>query len=296
MNPEGDSSGGSARTGALAWLKGKLGRRGGDGSVREALAGLIEAREQAPIAPDERVLIRNILALHDMTTADVMVPRADIVAVELDTEMPALVELMGKEAHSRLPVYRGALDDVLGLVHIKDVLAALGRMPPPKLADLVRDVLYVAPSMRVLDLLLEMRQKRIHMAVVVDEYGGVDGLITIEDLVEEIVGEIEDEHDVAEGPFLTERADGTLIADGRASIEELEATLGKVLSEEEREEVDTVAGLVVYLIDRVPRRGEVVAHPSGFEFEILEVDPRRIRRLRVRRPKPSALPEAVATP
>jgi magnesium and cobalt transporter len=265
------------------WLRRLAGWRARDGySVRGAIAGLIEQRHEAPIAPDERVLITNVLELHGVTAADVMVPRAEVIAVAHDTSMSELVTIIGKEAHSRLPVFRDSLDDVIGMVHIKDVIVAQSRATPPNLAELVREILFVAPSIRVLDLLLEMRQKRIHMAMVVDEYGGVDGLITIEDLVEEIVGEIEDEHDSAETPALVERADGTLIADGRTSIEELEAKLGPLLTEEEREEVDTIAGLVFYLLDRVPRRGEIVRHSSGLEFEVLEVDPRRIRRLRLR--------------
>jgi len=288
----------SATAPRFAWLRRLLHWRSGDGgTVRGAIAGLIEQRNEEQIAPDERVLITNVLELHGVTAADVMVPRAEIVAVAHDTPMSDLVTVIGKEAHSRLPVFRASLDDVIGMVHIKDVVVAQGRQPPPQLTDLVREILFVAPSIRVLDLLLEMRQKRIHMAMVVDEYGGVDGLVTIEDLVEEIVGEIEDEHDRADGPILVERPDGTLIADGRASIEELEARMGAVLSDEERAEVDTVAGLVIYLIDRVPRRGEIIRHPSGLEFEVLEVDPRRIRRLRLRRRAPEMQAgEAVAAP
>ncbi|MSO71073.1 MAG: HlyC/CorC family transporter [Alphaproteobacteria bacterium] len=294
MNDAGPSPSASAR--ARSWLR-RVFRRGADdgGTVRGAIAGLIKQRNEAQIAPDERMLITNVLELHGVTAADVMVPRADVVAVAIDTPMSELVTVIGKEAHSRLPVFRESLDDVAGMVHIKDVVVAQGRQPPSKLADLVREILFVAPSIRVLDLLLEMRQKRIHMAMVVDEYGGVDGLVTIEDLVEEIVGEIEDEHDSAAELVLVERADGTFIADGRTSIEELETRMGKLLSEEEREEVDTVAGLVIYLIDRVPRRGEIVRHPSGLEFEVLEVDPRRIRRLRLRRGASQA-PAGDATP
>jgi CBS domain containing-hemolysin-like protein len=152
------------------------------------------------------------------------------------------------------------------------------------LAAVTRPVLFVAPSMRVLDLLLEMRQSRVHMALVVDEFGGIDGLITIEDLVEEIVGEIIDEHDIEEGPKLTTRADGTLLADARTTIEEFEERVGPVLSDEEREEdIDPLGGLVFSLAGRVPSRGELLKHPpSGISFEVLQADPRRIKRLRVR--------------
>lgn len=265
------------------WLRTLVGRRNGNGTVRGAIEDLIEERESAEpsIEPDERELIGNVLALHDVAVADVMVPRADIDGVEIDMKMDELVQRMAKEARTRLPVYRESLDDVVGLVHMKDVLAALDTEPPQRLSDLVRDILFVAPSMRVLDLLLEMRSKRIHMAVVVDEFGGVDGLVTIEDLVEEIVGEIQDEHDAAEAPSLTVRADGTVLADARTRIEAFEELVGKVLDPKEREEVDTLGGLVFRLIDRVPRRGEIVRHDSGIEFEVVDADARRIRRLRV---------------
>jgi CBS domain containing-hemolysin-like protein len=195
---------------------------------------------------------------------------------------------MATSAHSRLPVYRETLDDVLGMIHIKDVFAniASGRAQP--IRELLRKVLFVSPAMHAMDLLLEMRAGRIHMALVVDEFGGIDGLVTIEDLVEQIVGEIEDEHDEAEGPRLIDRPDGNLLADARATVEELEARVGPVLSAEERADVDTIGGLVVSLIGRVPARGEIVRHPSGLEFEVVEADARRVKRVRVRGAKPPA--------
>ena len=275
--------------GIRGWLKSIVRRRNGEASVREAIEDLIEENEETEVSIEagERELIANILALHELTAEDVMVPRAEIAAIAVDTPMEGLVALMSKEAHSRLPVYRGSLDDVLGMVHIKDVLASLEPEKPARLADLVREILFVAPSIRVLDLLLEMRLNRVHMAIIVDEYGGVDGLVTIEDLVEEIVGEIEDEHDEDGAPNLVPRADGTLLADARTPVEEFESLTGPVLDQEEREEVETLGGLVFKLIDRVPRRGEIITHPSGIEFEILDADPRRVRRLRVRNLPPS---------
>jgi len=273
------------------WLKGLRGARNGEGSLREALGDLIEetdAAHAAEIDPQERALLANILKLHGLTVADVMVPRADIVAVEHTLSLDELVKVMNKEAHSRLPVYRETLDDVTGMVHIKDVLAWWGRPAEFQIEKIARPVLFIAPSMRVLDLLLRMRATRRHLALVVDEFGGIDGLLTIEDLVEEIVGEIEDEHDEDEGPTISEGPGGILIADARLPLEAFEDKLGPVLGEEERSEIDTLGGLVFALAGRVPARGEVVKHPSGLEFEIIDADPRRIKRLRVRKPPPPA--------
>jgi CBS domain containing-hemolysin-like protein len=195
-----------------------------------------------------------------------------------------VVRLIQAEAHSRYPIYRESLDDVIGMIHIKDVLAYWGTSKKFNLRDILRRVVFVAPTLPVLDMLLDMRRSRTHMALVVDEFGGTDGLLTIEDLVEEIVGEIEDEHDVAQTPTVARRVDGTIDVNGRTPIELLEEEIGKVLSEDERREIDTVGGLIFSLLGRIPERGEVVRHPSGVEFEILDVDPRRIRRLRVRPP------------
>lgn len=254
-------------------------------SIREALEELIEEREdgEEPIDDHERLLLGNILKLREQTAHDVMVPRADIVAVDAKTPFKDLVQMLCREGHSRMPVFRGTLDDVLGMIHIKDVLTAINAERAPPLARLVRKVLFVSPSIRVMDLLLEMRLKRTHMALVVDEYGGIDGLVTIEDLVEQIVGEIEDEHDMDEEPEMIRRHDGVIEADARTAIEDFEAQVGPVLTEEEREDVDTLGGLVFFLAGRVPSRGELIAHPStGIEFEVVDADPRRIKRLRVR--------------
>jgi CBS domain containing-hemolysin-like protein len=266
------------------WLRSMVGGRG-DATLRDTIEELIADQPDdatQAMGAAERALFSNILKVHDRTVVDVMVPRADIVAVEIGTPMPALVKRISEEAHSRLPVYRETLDDVAGLIHIKDVLACLADGRACELKDLVREVTVVAPSMPVLDLLLQMRQTRQHMALVVDEFGGIDGLVTIEDLVEEIVGEIEDEHDLDAAPRLVERPDGSLIADARLSVEEFEARVGPLLSEDEREDIDTLGGLAASLAGRVPSRGETVKHPSGLEFEIIDADSRRIKRLRVR--------------
>ncbi len=277
---------------AFRRLIGLFGSRNGDSQLREAFEEIIEELEEStsdeeaslPIGDDERVMLANILNLRHLTAYDVMVPRADIVSVELGTGADELIETMSSAGHSRLPVYRETLDEVVGMVHIKDVIDHSRSNKPFDLADLIRRVQVVAPAMRVLDLLLQMRLERVHMALVVDEYGGIDGLVTIEDLVEEIVGEIEDEHDVLEGPKLRMRPDGTMLADARATIEEFEKQVGAVLTEDEQEEdIDTLGGLIFNTVGRIPGRGELIEHkPSGIVFEILEADPRRIKRLRLR--------------
>jgi magnesium and cobalt transporter len=272
--------------GLLRAILRRLRRREKNEAVREAIEELIEETPESdtPISEDQRVLLANILKLRDKTVRDVMVPRVDIVGISADTPLDEVVRLIQAEAHSRYPVFRESLDDVIGMVHIKDVLAYWGAPKKFNLRDILRRVVFVAPTLPVLDMLLDMRRSRTHMALVVDEFGGTDGLLTIEDLVEEIVGEIEDEHDVAQAPVLSRRVDGTLDVNGRTPVEMLEQEIGNVLSEDERREIDTVGGLIFSLLGRIPERGEVVRHPSGVEFEILDVDPRRIRRLRVRPP------------
>jgi len=255
-------------------------------SLRETIDEMIEKPSPEgsdPLSAHERVLIGNILKVHNRTAADVMVPRIDIVALDVETPFSEVVKCMVDQGHSRVPVYHGTLDDVIGFIHVKDVLGPVAERQHTKLAPMLRKVLFVAPSLPTLDLLVQMRQARTHIAMVVDEFGGIDGLVTIEDLIEEIVGEIEDEHDVADGPRLTERGDGTLIVDARTPIEVLEERQGtRLRPPTEPEEVDTLGGLVSSLAGRVPKRGEVIGHPSGMEFEVLDADPRRIKRLRVR--------------
>jgi magnesium and cobalt transporter len=269
------------------WLRFPRRSKSGE-TVREALEDLIEDRDAAefPIDDNERLLLGNILHLRDVTASEIMVPRADIVGVEARTDHKGLLDLFNRCGHSRLPVYRKTLDDVIGMIHIKDVVAIGQPERPVALTRLVRRVLFCAPSMRALDLLLEMRQKRMHMALVVDEYGGIDGLVTIEDVVEQIVGEIEDEHDRGVEPDMVRRADGVIEADARTPIEDFEEVAGAVLSEEERDDVDTLGGLVSFIAGRVPARGELIGHSSGIEFEVVDADPRRVKRLRVRGVRP----------
>ncbi|MDG1274552.1 MAG: hemolysin family protein [Alphaproteobacteria bacterium] len=264
----------------------------GDNVVRETLEELMEEGDhQVDSDSHERTLLRNVLDLRDITAWDVMVPRADITAIDIKTPIPELVSEMVKMAHSRLPVYRNTLDDVVGMVHIKDVLAQLNSAKKMVLSDLVRKVLFVSPSIRALDLLQEMRMTRLHLALVVDEFGGIDGLITIEDLVEEIVGEIIDEHDVEEGPKIINQSDGTAVANARATVEELEELFGPVLNAEEKEEAETLAGLIYSITGRIAKRGEIIRHGTGLEFEVLEADPRRLKTVRVRLPTKTPTPK-----
>ncbi len=281
-----------ARIGLLNRIRSRLTRRNGEHSVRASIAELVQEAAEEPQLPgqvpeldrQERALIANVLRLRGTTADDVMVPRADIVAMRVDVTLDEAIEQLRREGHSRMPVFREQLDDVVGMVHIKDVFAYVGRPEAFKLEGILRRPLLVAPQIPVLDLLLQMRQARMHLALVVDEYGGIDGLVTIEDLVEEIVGDISDEHDEVPGPMVTERGDGALDLDARLPVEEFEARLGPVLTKDERAaDINTVGGLVFTLAGRVPARGEVIGHPSGFEFRILEADARRIRRVRVRR-------------
>ena len=234
-------------------------------------------------------LVDQAEAFQTLRVADVMTPRADIVAVELSTPFEALVAQFVEAGHSRMPIYRETLDDPVGVIHVKDVFRLMAEDEKrPSGADLVlnklrREALYVPASMKAADLLLRMRTSRIHMALVIDEFGGTDGLVTMEDLIEAVVGEIDDEHDDAAAASIVARPGGVYDADARAPLEELEAALGRELAPSDMEEdIDTGAGLVVALAGRVPQRGEVIAHPDGYEFEVVEADPRRVRRVRVR--------------
>jgi CBS domain containing-hemolysin-like protein len=251
--------------------------------------------ETATSVEGENLLV-NVRDFHDKRVDDVMVPRADIVAIEIDTPLGELMRLFDEASHSRLPVYRESLDDPVGVAHIKDVIGYMARYATAENEDTLaelgeekilgrirRPLLYVPASMRAMDLLLKMQSRRQHMALVVDEFGGTDGLVTLEDLIEPIVGDIEDEHDDAETRSIVVKGPDCWEADARAEIEDLEDIIGnEIATEEEEADVDTLGGLVFRLAGRVPERGEVLAHPSGIEFEVLDSDPRRIKRVRVR--------------
>ena len=291
----GGAAASEARNGRLLWRLQSLLRRREAESVRDRMEELIEEQDDSSregalvradgLDPHERALLGNVLKLRGKTASDVMVPRADIMAMPEDFTLEQAIRLIQRDGHSRYPVYRGQLDEIVGMVHIKDVFAAVGRESVFDMKAILRKPLLVVPSVPVLDLLLQMRQARIHMALVVDEYGGIDGLVTIEDLVETITGDIADEHDEPGPPQMVERPDGTLDVDARTPITAFEERFGAVLTAEERAaDIDTVGGLVFTLAGRVPARGELVSHPAGLEFRVLDADPRRIRRLRLRRP------------
>ena len=253
-------------------------------SRRDELESLlaVPSADMASFDPHEEALLRNILGLQDLNASDVMIPRADIVSVSMSESFSEIIAQMTAANHSRLPVRRETLDDTVGIIHIKDVFAHLHAGKAPDIGTLLRPALFVAPTIRLLDLLHEMRLRRRHLALVVDEFGGVDGLITIEDLVEEIVGEIEDEHDQTIQPQMTFNDDGTILAEARLEVKELETLTGRLLEDDDRDEIDTLGGLVCAVAGRVPGRGEVVRHPSGLQFEVVEGDPRRLALLKIR--------------
>jgi CBS domain containing-hemolysin-like protein len=267
------------------------GLRGGS-TIRESLEEALEKSTQdtQDLSAQERLMLANLLKFGSLRVYDVMVHRADIVAVEEKTPLYDLLKLFGEAQHSRLPVYRETLDDPIGMVHIKDVVAAIEtgvdgalRWQDVSLAKIKRNLLFVPGAMPAIDLLLKMQTTHLHLALVVDEYGGTDGLVSIEDLVEEIVGDIDDEHDTGEEPEIVPRADGGFDAVARMGLEDFKEQTGiDLLFSGEEQDVDTLGGLITGLLGRLPLRGEIVAHPAGYEFEVLEADARRVKRLRIR--------------
>ena len=275
--------------------------------IEEALA---DSGSQTEFTAKERAILQNVLALHDVRVADVMAPRADVVALSLDSTIVEALSVFRTAGHSRLPVYHETLDDPRGMIHIRDFLDFLASHPAfglikadgaasggaafdmsTPLADtpLVRGVLFAPPSMPALDLLARMQASHIHIALVIDEYGGTDGLVSMEDIVEKIVGDIEDEHDEAEGEQIAKGPDGKFTVEARAPVDEVTTAIGLDVSELEGiDDIDTFGGLVAAIAGRVPARGEIVIGPHGFEFEVLDADPRRIKRVRIHPPAPAA--------
>lgn len=293
-SPSDDGPSSSPSPGWLKRLFSSIFRRDQDRSLRRSLADAIVATEgdgpqgdhgeEPDLGEDELMMLKNILSNGHLRVDDVMVPRADITAFDIEDDFEALVKLLCQAEHSRLPVYRDSLDDVIGMVHIKDVIKPLSRQEPasPTVAALLRSVLYVPPSMRVMDLLAKMRAGRTHMAIVIDEFGGTDGLVTIEDLVEQFVGEIEDEHDEMEQNPLRRVSADVYDADARLTVPDLEQELGlDFLPDEDDDDIDTLGGLVVRLAGKVPTIGDAIEHPSGLRFEVVDGDPRRLKRLRI---------------
>ena len=231
----------------------------------------------------ENELLKNLAGLRGITASDVMVPRINIVSVAMSDDFNEIVRQLIVANHSRVPVRNESLDDIVGIIHIKDVLAHLYSKEKKDIKSLLKEPIFVSPSISLLDLLHEMRIKRRHLALVVDEYGGIDGLVTIEDLVEELVGEIEDEHDSLTECRLDKMPDGSLIVEARIAIDLLEDFLISIKQQDLNEEIDTLGGLIISIAGRVPVIGEVVRHSSsGLEFEILDADPRRIVLVRIR--------------
>jgi CBS domain containing-hemolysin-like protein len=309
-----------------------------NGPTRADIEVVLEAAGpgEAGVSPEERTMIRNILALRGRRIEDVMVPRGDIIAVQQDITIGELVKVFEKAGHSRLVAYNDTLDDPIGMVHIRDLIAfmtARAAVDPDKPSrrkkqraagldlgaidltmqlsstKIMREILFVPPSMPALDLLEKMQATRIHLALVVDEYGGTDGLVSMEDIVEQIVGDIADEHDEDELPSIVAQLDGSFVADARASLSDVTAAVGVAFDVgDAAEAVDTLGGYLMTQVGRLPLRGELVPGPTGFEIEVLDSDPRRIKKVRIHRSKDRPIerdregrrrysaPEATASP
>jgi CBS domain containing-hemolysin-like protein len=273
-------------------LKGLIFGNDAEDTLRDQLEDALDRHEGDP-APDEpgdlslleRQMVRNLLHFGERDAGDVGVPRADIVAVEQATTFDHLVQIFAEAGHSRLPVYRDNLDHVIGMVHVKDVFAILATSAPKpeSITDLIREPLYVPMSRGALDLLADMRAKRVHLAIVLDEFSGTEGLVTIEDLIEEIVGNIEDEHDEAPEALLVPIDGGAWDADARAELEDAAELIDTRLGHADSD-VDTIGGLAAVLAGRVPAVGECVDHPSGWRLEVTDADERRVNRLRLHPP------------
>jgi CBS domain containing-hemolysin-like protein len=267
-------------------------------AMRESLEEVIEEseRESPALSAQERVMLGNLLRFGELKVSDVMVPRAEIVAVDESIGLAELLKMFREVQHSRVPIFRETLDDPIGLIHVKDVLGLLQPeadgayclSPSAQIKALRRPILFAPPSMRALDLLLKMQATHTHLALVIDEYGGTDGLVSIEDIIEEIVGDISDEHDEVAAPLKPEG--DAYIADARMDLDDFKAQTGHDFlahdgEEDAERDIDSLGGLVVSLLGRVPQRGEIITHPDGGEFQVLEADPRRVRKLRIRLPQ-----------
>ncbi len=239
------------------------------------------------ISKHERLMLLNILKIDGIRSSDIMIPRADIGAVELNDSFDKVLEVFIKEAHSRVPIYEKNLDNIIGMIHIKDLVNYQNQKKTETnfLQNLKREILEIPPSMPVLDLLLKMQLTRLHMGIVIDEYGCTDGLVTIEDVIEEITGEIEDEHDEKNLPMLIKSSVNTFEASARIEIDELQkVTNVEFLNSYDNDDVDTLGGLIFSITGRVPQRGEIIKHTSGTTFEIKDADPMKIKSVKVTTP------------
>ena len=294
-----DSSSGAQENGRSFWsgLRALLFGDESEATLRDQIEEAIENHEgEVPrlgdLTPVERQMLRNLLDFGESTAGDIAVPRGDIIAVPASIDFDGLVAAFTDAGHSRLPLYEDSLDRVIGMVHIKDVFAlqVTDAAPPDDMRTLIRAPLFVPESMGVLDLLARMRAERVHLAIVVDEFGGTEGLVTIEDVVEEIVGEIEDEHDEELPGMLIPIEDGMWDADARAELEDVAETIDARLGVVE-EDVDTLGGLATVLAGHVPQLGEIIEHPSGWRLEVTDSDSRRVARLRLHAPEETVLSE-----
>ncbi len=261
-----------------------------NGSLKENLETVLDTakKDDENISKQERLMLLNVLKMDQIRSTDIMIPRADIGAVEVNDSFEKVLEVFIKESHSRVPVYEKNLDNIIGMIHIKDLVKYQNEenFEEGFLKKIKREVIEIPPSMPVLDLLMKMQLTRLHMGIVIDEYGGTDGLVTIEDVIEEITGEIEDEHDEQHMPMLIKTSPNSYEASARVEIEEFEK-LSKInfLKDYNNEDVDTLGGLVVAIAGRVPQRGEIIKHESGLTFEINDADPRRIKSIKITHPK-----------
>ena len=277
-----------AKSRPMSWLKNLIpGRVSNSNNVlQEALDEYIEDLRETDLndvsADNQKTLITNVLKTRDLRVVDIMIPRADIVAIDQNASTDDLKRMFKEEQYSRLPVYRDTLDHVVGTIHIKDVIACVLDDKPCHLPEIVREAMIVSPGLPIMDLFLMMREDKKHMALVVDEHGGIDGLVTMNDVIEAIVGDIEDEFDHDDQPQIIEKPDGSLVADARMEIEEFEERYGNFLTPDEREDIQTLGGLAFSIAGRIPKRGETLKHSSGVAFDILEADSRKVSRVRIR--------------
>ncbi|NOZ41752.1 MAG: HlyC/CorC family transporter [Alphaproteobacteria bacterium] len=278
-----------SQRGPVNWLRGLFSRNKSDNSLKEGLEEVVdELDDDSSLGDEERAIIKNTLTFRNKRVDDIMVPRADIIAVEASSTFEQVMAVFIKGTTSRLPVYRQTLDEVIAMVHIKDAFRELVAgdtdNKQKNLRSIQRPILFVPPSMKLFDLLTKMQLTHIHMALVVDEYGGTDGLLTIEDLVEQIVGDIEDEHDEAVEELLRELPGGDIVADSRLAIEDLENLLGlDLLSDDQDDDVDTLGGLLFTIAGYIPEVGEVIKDRNGLEYEITAGDARRVKTVLIRR-------------